>query len=275
MRKTVALLALIVFATMVLGATPASGKRRAFEHRFSIICGFSHFALDDPIVSPGVDANHLHAFFGNASANRGSTYVTMRALALTTCEFPPDTAGYWVPALLAPDGTAVQPVHLFAYYRSFGIFNRTAVAAFPADLRMVSDQFEWLCRDSQAFRSPPNCDTRRNGHRDVGLRITFPFCWDGVNLDSVDHRSHVAFGSSRGGCPASHPIAMPRLAINVRFATKDARGYLLSSGAPSTAHGDFWNTWDQVALEELVQRCLGATARRFCGRIKATLPRLI
>jgi hypothetical protein len=275
MRRTAILLVLIVLATAALDATPAHARRRGFEHRFSILCGFSHFALDDPIVNFGVDASHLHAFFGNRSVNRVSTYTSMRTSALTTCDFPSDTAGYWVPALLARGGSAVQPVRLFAYYRTFGVFNRMRISAFPPDLRMVSDTFEWLCRDSQAYAFPPNCDTGKRGHRYVGLRITFADCWDGVNLDSPDHRSHVAVGSSRGGCPASHPIPMPRLAINVRFATKDATGLVLSSGVPSTAHGDFWNTWDQSALEQLVQRCLGATAVRFCGRLRPALPKLV
>lgn len=33
-------------------------------------------------------------------------------------------------------------------------------------------------------------------------------------------------------------------------------GYRLSSGAPDTLHADFWNTWQQGALERLVTDCL-------------------
>jgi hypothetical protein len=42
-------------------------------------------------------------------------------------------------------------------------------------------------------------------------------CWDGVNLDSPDHQSHMfntikqdGFVNS-GPCPASHPVMMPQL----------------------------------------------------------------
>jgi hypothetical protein len=61
---------------------------------------------------------------------------------------------------------------------------------------------------------------------------------------------------------------MPRLALNVRFGIQDARGFVLSSGEPATAHGDFWNTWDQAELERLVARCLGITAVVHCGSLK-------
>jgi len=41
-------------------------------------------------------------------------------------------------------------------------------------------------------------------------------CWDGKNLDSADHKSHVAYPSSgtfesTGPCPASHPVRLPQL----------------------------------------------------------------
>ena len=102
-----------------------------------------------------------------------------------------------------------------------------------------------------------------------GLLIEGQFAGeDLVNLDAVDHRSHIAFGSTRRGCPSTHPVPMPRLALNVRFDTKDATGMLLSSGEPATAHGDFWNTWDQAELERLVARCLGSTAVVHCGSLK-------
>ena len=52
-------------------------------------------------------------------------------------------------------------------------------------------------------------------HCDSGimvLSLTFPNCWDGVNLDSADHRSHMSYPvNSR--CPASHPVNLPRLRV--------------------------------------------------------------
>ena len=54
---------------------------------------------------------------------------------------------------------------------------------------------------------------------DMSVTINFPQCWDGRNLDSPDHKSHMAFTSSNNnrGCPASHPVALPAISINARF----------------------------------------------------------
>ncbi|KAI4707301.1 hypothetical protein J4E89_007827 [Alternaria sp. Ai002NY15] len=61
----------------------------------------------------------------------------------------------------------------------------------------------------------------------------FPSCWNGVDLDSPDHQSHM-FSTTRGGfrpadpCPASHPIKMPQLAYETMWNT--------------TAFADMWPT---------------------------------
>jgi hypothetical protein len=60
-----------------------------------------------------------------------------------------------------------------------------------------------------------------------GIRsiITFPTCWDGVNLDSPDHKSHLAYalGSTpydvgpTGTCPESHPVVIPQVMYEVMW----------------------------------------------------------
>lgn len=57
-----------------------------------------------------------------------------------------------------------------------------------------------------------------------GMRaqVIFRSCWDGVNLDSPDHASHMAFptpGPEFGPCPASHPIRVPTLFYEVIYDT--------------------------------------------------------
>jgi hypothetical protein len=51
-------------------------------------------------------------------------------------------------------------------------------------------------------------------------------CWDGVNLDSPDHKSHVTYpinGSFEGGspCPASHPVRLPQLFYEIMWNTTE------------------------------------------------------
>jgi Domain of unknown function (DUF1996) len=48
------------------------------------------------------------------------------------------------------------------------------------------------------------------------LQILSPSCWDGKNLDSPDHMSHMSYPAngtfeSHGPCPASHPVKVPQL----------------------------------------------------------------
>merc|ERR1711881_525716 len=47
----------------------------------------------------------------------------------------------------------------------------------------------------------------------IRAEVSFPSCWDGVNLDSEHHNTHVSYrvgGHWEGGeCPSSHPVMMP------------------------------------------------------------------
>lgn len=62
-----------------------------------------------------------------------------------------------------------------------------------------------------------------------GIRATviFPSCWDGVTLDSPDHRSHVAYSPNSGAlgaladdsCPSTHPVRIPQVMYEVMFDT--------------------------------------------------------
>ena len=63
-----------------------------------------------------------------------------------------------------------------------------------------------------------------------GIRATviFPTCWDGKNLDSPDHSSHMAYApgttatSALAGpnCPSSHPIRVPQVMYEIMLDTK-------------------------------------------------------
>jgi hypothetical protein len=79
--------------------------------------------------------------------------------------------------------------------------------------------------------------------------------------DSPDHRLHMARSvlQSDGtrSCPDTHPILFPTLTLNANFPIPKQSGRVtLSSGAVSTMHADFWNTWDQTELERLVVECI-------------------
>jgi len=90
--------------------------------------------------------------------------------------------------------------------------------------------------------------------------VTFPDCWDGVRIDSPDHRSHVAY-SRRGRCPDAIPMHVPQLTVAVTFPIDgDGHDLRLASGPVDTVHGDFLNAWDPAGLAREVSMCIGRNA---------------
>ncbi len=145
---------------------------------------------------------HLHDFFGNRSTDSSLTYSSMTAGG-TTCAIPGDTAGYRVPTLLGSDGLPVQAVTSFSYYKNKPVRYGTTVP-FPPDYRVIAGgvgtfpKVYWDCFSKGGqFDYPPAC-----GDDYTVAQIHFPNCWDGKNIDSPDHRSHVAY---RKATPARRP----------------------------------------------------------------------
>jgi hypothetical protein len=87
----------------------------------------------------------------------------------------------------------------------------------------------------------------KNGFR---MQVFFPMCWDGINVDSPDHRAHMAYPINQfntGDCPATHPVRLPALFFEAFYAVdKFPHGtgrqpFVLSNGDPTGYgfHGDF------------------------------------
>jgi Domain of unknown function (DUF1996) len=231
---------------------------------FAVRCAFSHRNNDDPIVFFGRrGVSHEHTFFGNNGTNASSTPATLRG-GSTSCRLAADTSAYWVPTLLA-DGKPVTPVGATVYYirRTFA-----DVQAFPAGLKVVAGNSSataaqsqrvtyWTCGRERS-RTVPTCE--RGFRSALHLVVKFPNCWDGTSLDSDNHQNHLAY-STAGNCPASHPVAVPALAVVVRYPVVSG-SIILSSGGQVSGHADFVNAWDQPTLERLVGRFLNGDRRR-------------
>ncbi len=231
--------------------------------QFVVKCAFSHAGPDDPIVHPGHHgASHRHDFFGNTATDSASTAATLIG-GDTSCNQRLDTAAYWAPSLL-DHGEPVTPLGAIAYYRPAPGVDLAALTPYPTGLKMVSGDpvasepqpveiAGWSCGTSSDVRStPPECAPSSP----LRVRITFPDCWNGHDLDSADHRAHVT-RSQDGRCPASHPVLMPQLTLAVRYPISGAGHDLtLASGSMLTAHADFLNAWDEHELTDQVRLCL-------------------
>lgn len=102
-----------------------------------------------------------------------------------------------------------------------------------------------------------------------GLRsqIFFPSCWDGVNVDSADHQSHMAYpdGVDSGKCPSSHPVRLISIFYEIIWGVTafkndwygSSHPFVFSMGDPTGYgyHGDFVNGWDQATLASAVKDC--------------------
>lgn len=238
--------------------------------QFVVDCDYSHSAPDDPIVNPGhFGGSHLHDFFGATTADAASTPGSLAA-GDTTCANKADTASYWVPALFDGDEQVV-PVDLVAYYRSGPGVDPASVEPWPFGLALLAGDpgadYEqplgvvgWTCGPSDHLTVyPRQCSPRAP----LTLRLTFPDCWDGRNLDTDDHRSHTAY-SIDGECPADQPVPIVQLIVAVRYAFDDDPGNLrLASGGVTTAHGDVLNAWSDEELRHLTALCLQRS--QVCG----------
>ena len=66
----------------------------------------------------------------------------------------------------------------------------------PRNTSAGSRDYTWQCNDSGGGSDHiPNCTSSNE------LTVHFPVCWDGVNLNSADHRSHMAPEQSGRVCP--------------------------------------------------------------------------
>lgn len=253
---------------------PPTGDYPAFR----TFCEFSHLEWDDPIVYPGQeDAAHLHAFFGNTAINENSTYQSLRSTGNSTCEGGPlNRTGYWMPAMFDGNNNVVIPDDIELYYKAENLQNPgysiTQVQEFPNGLVMIAgaggtgqSSWGWNCDGGSNSSTIPNC----NGAGRLEAWVRFPYCWDGVNLDSPDHRSHMAFGVNNtwGPCPSSHPVHVPEITEKFHwYNTGDSSAWYISSDragrasnpAPdgSTLHADWFGAWEDSVEATWVDRCL-------------------
>jgi hypothetical protein len=255
-----------VFEFQVFSTAPPTGPIvRVAE--FLADCPFTHRLPDDPIVFPGLPgASHMHSFFGNTTTNAHSTVATLLAGG-TNCNPVTDLSSYWVPTLYA-GGVAVEPTGTTFYYLGEGVRDDVIarIQPLPLGLRIVAGNARatapdattisrWSCL--HAGHVPPGKDfVNCPAGTMLESYLDFPQCWNGRDLDSADHKSHMAYPVN-GDCPATHPVPLPKLRQVLRYpVTGDPSRFRLSSGAGFTMHADFFNAWPEAEMAQRVRDCI-------------------
>ncbi len=247
---------------------------------FRIVCDYSHMAFDDPIIYPGqAGKSHLHTFFGNTRASWASTPSSIATIGNSTCHGGiANRSGYWIPALLDAKNQPVLPASAIMYYKTgYRGVTPASVKQIPAGLRMISgdtlssmtqENAGWGCLETYIghygyIPSAQNHPCIKEGNH-ISLSIAFPQCWNGKDLDSLNHKNHMTYATPGQGCPSTHPVALPEISINVRYRIPAAGtvGWRLSSDAYSKSlpggyslHGDFMNGWRPDIAAKWVKNC--------------------
>ena len=281
--RRVGVIAAIVVCSLVVASLvtpPFKAEAAGAVGQFVVRCRYTHTLPDDPIVFPGQPGlSHLHDFFGNRSADAFST-VSELLSSRTTCRPSSDTAPYWAPTGFM-NGKQIEPKAMRIYYLGNAGQQTETI---PAGLKVIGGNLNaasaaenphvrWYCGETREVKTP-----RRDAPYDCSpwsqysfvdgiiAIVNLPNCWDGVGLELGSVAYQVG-----GVCPAGFPHVLPRLSQRVHYGVMNptnADGSVrltLSSGPYWSMHSDFWNTWQQERLDELVETCLVAVVH--CGSI--------
>ena len=257
---------------------PIAGTGGAFR----IICKPSHMNNDDPVVYPNQQgAAHHHTFFGNTSVTYKSDLMSFATTGNSTCSGGTmNRSAYWMPSMIdTASKTAIKPDVAIFYYKN-GRTPTGLINVPPKGLRMIAgnskatssttSKANFTCLSRVPFygwkQSIPACNVGET----MQMHVAFPQCWDGKNLDSPDHQSHMAYTvrtlETANKCPTSHPIALPEVTVNFNYKVTSTNqmatwrlasdNYSTSSPGGYSGHADWVNGWDEQFIAGIVKNCI-------------------
>jgi hypothetical protein len=260
---------------------------------FRFICLPGQILPDDSIVWLGQPGkSHLHQFYGNTAANGSSTYESLRTSGDSTCMSPVNRSAYWMPAMLDGKGNVVRPDYVSIYYKRYpasspqctqGKVSAKGCVQLPNGLRFImgrdmlnlaapsTGNFHFLCdNNTGTFATLGGALAVCKPGNHIIAVIDAPMCWNGKDLDTADHRSHVGYMHDTHlgypGCDAEHPYIIPEFTMSANYsvvAGDDPTLWSFSSDAMapnephgSTYHADWFGAWDPTVLATWTDNCI-------------------
>jgi hypothetical protein len=218
-------------------------------------------------------------------------------------------SAYWIPAILDGRGSAVQPDYIVIYYKRLPDSDPNChpetnpkaqgkCIALPNGLRFIAGSDmkggyrQKNVRPATQYATPYrySCDTPDGAQiagtnpwalnldelgtcpvgAMVAVTVQMPDCWDGQNLDSPDHGSHVDYQYNTGEgyfrCDDAHPYVIPGFMISVHYSVRTGDNvslWKLSSDAMDTTkprgwslHADWFGAWDPTIMATWTANCI-------------------
>jgi len=244
----------------------------------------------DPIISQTCLSDHVHTFYGaNILPYPDITYEELIAVAddENTGNVVENKSLYWHPTVYKYDrNSKTYTRDVIGQSSSYYIWSNEdePTKAFPNGFRMIAGTKGNT--DTEFPNANAECVGQSSCERDdcytendffpkqacaeLEVSMFFPGCWDGVNLDSEDHMSHVAYtedGEVEGDCPSTHPVRIPVISFFFRIFDYDGGWHTFSDGS-STYHSDYVSGWDEDFLQSVLDDCendsLAAMPNGFC-----------
>lgn len=266
----------------------------AHYHNFYGFFGADAFTVPEDLYQPAEEGLRVSSCQGN-QLNRSVYWVPALIAPLYDEHGVRKTDAEGEPAWLVVDAVAGsdEVAHELFYY-SAAIDDLEAIQTPPPGLSIIAGSSStqpgvgqattvarWHCQswaandaDNPDFRAfIPECKAPDR----LRFDLFFPSCWNGTDLISDDHQSHMAYPVTSGGqtrCPDSHPVALPRVSYHYAFpvkpenydpVTRSSRGWRLASDSYSVTdnapggyslHGDWINGWHEEAISLVIQHCL-------------------
>jgi len=243
----------------------------------------------DPIVTQTCLSDHMHTFYGaNVVPYPDLTYDELRAVGdgENTGNVEENKSIYWHPSIYKYDPTKdTYYLDEIGQSSAYYIWETGLTKAFPNNFRMIAGtkgntekdypNANAECVNPSSCKRSDSCETENSffpesACEELEVSMFFPGCWDGVNLDSEDHMSHVAYtldGEPDGDCPDSHRFRIPVIALFFRIFNYDG-GWHTFSDETGIYHADYISGWDEEFLQSVLDECendsFGPNPDAFC-----------